>query len=140
VVASRVDARFCSTRCRQATHRAGIRRAGLEVTAAPLRLTYADPPYPGKSRLYRDQASYGGEVDHDELLSRLVTYDGWALSTSAAALPEVLALAVARRLQARVAAWMRGAPGPRDGSAAQWLGTCRVQPAADCLAVCSAGH
>jgi hypothetical protein len=107
-LASRVDARYCSTRCRQAAHRAGIRRAGLEMTAAPLRLAYADPPYPGKSRLYRDQASYGGEVDHDELLSRLASYDGWALSTSAQALPAVLAAAVARGLEVRVAAWMRG--------------------------------
>jgi hypothetical protein len=72
-------------------------------------LAYADPPYPGKSRLYRDQASYAGEVDHDELLNQLAGYDGWALSTSAAALPQVLALAVARGLDVRVGAWMRGA-------------------------------
>lgn len=63
------------------------------------RLAYADPPYPGKARLYyREHPDYGGEVDHVELLSRLATYDGWALSTSAAALPSVLALAVAQGL------------------------------------------
>jgi hypothetical protein len=107
VVASRVDACYCSTRCRQAAHRAGIRRVELAVTAAPLRLAYADPPYPGKSCLYRGQPGPVGEVDHEELLDRLAGYDGWALSTSAAALPEVLALAVAQGLQVRVAAWMR---------------------------------
>lgn len=108
IVASRVDARYCSTRCRQAAHRAGIRRTELAATAAPLRLAYADPPYPGKSHLYRDQPSYDGEVDHQELLDRLAGYDGWALSTSAQALPGVLAVAVARGLPVRVGAWMRG--------------------------------
>lgn len=74
------------------------------------RLAYADPPYPGKSSLYyRDHPDFAGEVDHAELLSRLATYDGWALSTSASALPEVLALAVAQDLPVRVAAWMRSA-------------------------------
>ncbi len=53
----------------------------------PLRLAYADPPYPGKAYLYRDHPDYGGEVDHAELIERLAAYDGWALSTSAAALP-----------------------------------------------------
>jgi hypothetical protein len=48
-------------------------------------------------------------VDHAALLSRLATYDGWALSTSARALPAVLALAVAQGLPVRVAAWIRGA-------------------------------
>lgn len=47
-------------------------------------------------------------MDHGELLSRLATYDGWALSTSAAALPAVIAEAVAQDLPVRVAAWMRG--------------------------------
>jgi hypothetical protein len=72
------------------------------------RLAYADPPYPGKAWMYRDHPDYAGEVDHDKLLSRLDTYDGWALSTSASALPQVLALAVAQGLAVRVAAWIRG--------------------------------
>ena len=77
---------------------------------SPRRLAYADPPYPGKSSLYyREHPDFAGEVDHAALLSRLATYDGWALSTSAAALPSVLALAVAQDLSVRVAAWMRGA-------------------------------
>ena len=70
-----------------------------------LRLAYADPPYPGKARLYRDHPDYGGEVDHPALIARLAEYDGWALSTSAEALPAVLALCPPG---VRVAAWHRG--------------------------------
>src|ERR1041384_41386 len=50
------------------------------------------PPYPGKAFYYRDHPDYAGEVDHADLIARLAAYDGWALSTSAAALPAVLAL------------------------------------------------
>ncbi|MCT2587786.1 hypothetical protein [Actinophytocola gossypii] len=71
----------------------------------PLRLAYADPPYPGKAHLYRGHPDYAGEVDHADLIRRLSTYDGWALSTSAAALPAVLALCPPG---IRVAAWHRG--------------------------------
>lgn len=66
----------------------------------PLRLAYADPPYPGKAGLYPEDS----EVDHGELLERLVGYDGWALSTSAEALPAVLRLCPPT---VRVAAWRR---------------------------------
>ena len=104
---SRVDARHCSTRCRQAGHRARIRRVELEATGRPLRLAYADPPYPGKASIYRDHPDFAGEVDHRELLSRLATYDGWALSTSAAAVPAIAALCVAQDLEARLAIWVR---------------------------------
>ena len=72
----------------------------------PLRLAYADPPYPGNAWLYRDHPDYGGEVDHAALIARLTAYDGWALSTSAAALPAVLVLCPPG---VRVAAWHRGA-------------------------------
>ena len=71
-------------------------RVGYAELVAPgrsLRLAYADPPYPGKAWLYRDHPDYGGEVDNAELVGRLAGYDGWALSTSAAALPSVLASA-----------------------------------------------
>ncbi|WP_219498527.1 hypothetical protein [Nonomuraea ceibae] len=71
----------------------------------PLRLAYADPPYPGNARLYRGHRDYAGEVDHAALIRRLTPYDGWALSTSAAALPSVLALCPPG---VRVAAWHRG--------------------------------
>lgn len=78
--------------------------------ADPMRFAYADPPYPGMARrCYRDHPDFGGEVDHAALLSQLQTFDGWALSTSARALPAVCALAVAQGLEVRVAAWLRGA-------------------------------
>lgn len=60
-----------------------------------MRFAYADPPYPGQSwRLYGDHPDYAGEVDHRELVDRLMAEfpDGWALSTSASALHEVLPL------------------------------------------------
>ena len=60
-----------------------------------MRFAYADPPYPRQAkRLYGNHPDYAGEVDHRELIDRLVAEypDGWALSTSAQALQEVLAL------------------------------------------------
>ena len=104
---ARRDAVCCSVRCRQARHRF-LRAVGRAEAVAPgrsLRLAYADPPYPGKARLYRDHPDYGGEVDHAALIARLADYDGWALSTSAEALPAVLALCPPG---VRVAAWHRG--------------------------------
>ena len=80
----------------------------------PFRLAYADPPYPGKAFYYRDHADYGGEVDHAALIEQLAAYDGWALSTSAEALPAVLALCPPG---VRVAAWVRGErPGRGDAT------------------------
>lgn len=72
-----------------------------------MRFAYADPPYPGKARLYKDHPDFGGEVDMSALLASLVADypDGWALSTSAEALPAVLALCPR---DVRVAAWLRG--------------------------------
>lgn len=121
---ARRDAVCCSVRCRQARHRfnrgAGMpadasRRSGTTrrlhrapawpLLAGPVRLAYADPPYPGNAWLYRAHPDYAGEVDHAELIGRLLGYDGWALSTSAAALPAVLALCPPG---VRVAAWHRG--------------------------------
>lgn len=104
---ARRDAKYCSTRCRQASHRFG---SGLRLRVAsrePLRLAYADPPYPGKAGLYAGHPDFAGEVDHAELVARLVEEfpDGWALSTSAEALREVLAWCPAH---VRVAAWLRG--------------------------------
>jgi hypothetical protein len=122
----RRDAVCCSKRCRQARHRFGrgvARTAGVapsggcdasrvaraehdpSTVGRVLRLAYADPPYPGKAWLYRGHPDYAGEVDHTALIARLRGYDGWALSTSAAALPMVLA---ACPPGVRVAAWHRG--------------------------------
>ncbi|MEU4225990.1 hypothetical protein AB0F17_16975 [Nonomuraea sp. NPDC026600] len=105
--AARRDAVCCSVRCRQARHRF-TRTVGAGQPVAlgrPLRLAYADPPYPGNARLYRGHRDYAGEVDHAALIRHLTTYDGWALSTSAAALPAVLTLCPP---EVRVAAWHRG--------------------------------
>jgi hypothetical protein len=85
-----------------------LRAVGYADSVAPgrpLRLAYADPPYPGNARLYRDHPDYCGEVDHAALITRLEGYDGWALSTSAEALPDILALCPPG---VRVAAWHRG--------------------------------
>jgi hypothetical protein len=71
-----------------------LRAVGYAESVAPghpLRLAYADPPYPGKALLYWDHPDYGGEVDHTELIARLAAHDSWALPTSAEALPVVLA-------------------------------------------------
>lgn len=49
---------------------------------------YADPPYPGCAGFYPEKR----EVDHVALIDRLeIGYpDGWALSTSAVALPQIM--------------------------------------------------
>ena len=104
---ARRDAICCSVRCRQARHRflRAAGQAGPVAGGRPLRLAYADPPYPGNAWLYRGHPDYAGEVDHAALIGRLAGYDGWALSTSAEALPGVLA---ACPPGVRVAAWHRG--------------------------------
>ena len=108
----RRDAVTCSKRCRQARHRftRGVGTAGVTPVdpGRARRIAYADPPYPGLSaRYYGDHPDFDGEVDHAELVASLVaSYDTWALSTSAAALQEVLAVCPPG---VRVAAWVRGA-------------------------------
>jgi len=107
---ARVDAVTCSKRCRQARHRFERLAVARARAAEPMRFAYADPPYPGTAaRYYREHPDFAGEVDHAALLSALQGFDGWALSTSARALPGILAEAVAQALPVRVAAWVRGA-------------------------------
>ncbi|WP_295837413.1 hypothetical protein [uncultured Microbacterium sp.] len=104
---ARRDSVCCSVRCRQARHRfnSGVGVAGARGDDV-LRLAYADPPYPGLSRrYYGDHPDFAGEVDHRRLVEQLNGFDGWALSTSARALQEVLALCPPG---SRVAAWVRG--------------------------------
>lgn len=107
--AARRDAITCSTSCRQARNRfvQGVGTPPPVEGGHPLRLAYADPPYPGLSRrYYSEHRDYAGEVDHAELVASLAAdYDGWALSTSAAALPAILPLCPPG---VRVAAWHRG--------------------------------
>ncbi len=116
---ARRDSLYCSQSHRQAAwrfnsqSRTGVGQVGetsRQASRVAGRYAYADPPYPGlAARYYRDHADFGGEVDHAELVRRLTAeYDGWALSTSAAALQDVLAVCPAG---VRVAAWLRGARG-----------------------------
>lgn len=78
-----------------------------------MRLVYADPPYPGKARLYVERR----EVDHAELVAELERFDGWALSTDERNLAYVLSLCPP---STRVLAWCRpdSAPFPSSPYAA----------------------
>ncbi len=98
--------KWCSKRCRQTAWRMRKISVAEDLGDTPKRLVYADPPYPGMSRkYYRDEPSYAGEVDHAALIASLGDdYDGWALSTSARALRDVLPLCPP---EARVAAWVK---------------------------------
>lgn len=74
-----------------------------------MRLAYFDPPYPGLSkRYYGREATFAGEVDHARLVAEVLRdgWDGWALSTSARALSDVLAL-LPKDLPYRIAAWTK---------------------------------
>lgn len=107
---------------------------GDRPAPAAMRFAYADPPYPSKARkYYRDHPDFAGEVDHAALIEQLEAEfpDGWALSTSAAALQMVLPLCpqpISRgaagggvRFQIRVLAWCKplaqpgGYPSPLYG-------------------------
>ena len=80
----------------------------LEHDDRSLRLAYADPPYPGLEHYYRGHPDFGATVDLRQLLLDMhARYDGWALSTSAFALPRVLVLARDLGLRPSVASWVR---------------------------------
>lgn len=96
--------KWCSQRCRQAGWRSSVEERVNVANLQAKRIAYADPPYPGKAWMYRDQPSYAGEVDHVALLQRLQHYDGWALSTSAKALRELLPLCPE---EVRVCPWVK---------------------------------
>lgn len=92
--------RFCSRKCRQSAfrlRRRSSRSAGPSASSGAFH--YADPPYPGtSSKYYRDEPSFAGEVDFPALIASLAAaHDrgeslGWALSTSARSLRELLPL------------------------------------------------
>lgn len=100
---TRRDAKFCSKACRQASWRFGVDRSELEATGRPMVFAYADPPYPGKAHYYPEKT----EVNHVSLLEALQKNypDGWALSTSSAALRDILPLCPPG---VRVCAWFKG--------------------------------
>ena len=114
--AAREDAEFCSRKCRQSAFR--LKRRGVDVTQAgkSMRFVYADPPYPGKAkRYYQHEETYAGEVDHTELVDRLIAgpCDGWALSTSEEALNWLLPMIVEKigpKARARVCPWVKPYP------------------------------
>jgi len=115
----RRDRRYCSDRCRQAAWRFASQVATAEAADRPLRLAYADPPYPGLAARYYGHDPRCAEVSFLELASVLEAYDGWALSTSATALPQ--AVSVLQVLGIRIAAWFRGSrPGSTRGPRASW--------------------
>lgn len=107
---ARRDSIYCKKACRQAAHRF---RAGYvprrPADDGPITVAYADPPYPGKAKIYRDHPDYNGEVDHYELLAQLEREhpDGWALSTSSRALPTLLRYDTCQT-DVLVASWHRG--------------------------------
>lgn len=70
-----------------------------------MRIAYADPPYPGCAKIYKDEPTYAGEVDHAALVAKLRTYDGFVLHTSSVALPLVLPLF--QKGEVRVMAWVK---------------------------------
>lgn len=71
-----------------------------------MRIAYADPPYIGQARKhYAKHPDYAGEVDHAELVGRLVTeFDGWALSLSCKSLKYILSLCPE---DVRVLSWVK---------------------------------
>lgn len=91
------------------TDRAQVQEPGT------LRMAYADPPYIGQShRHYRDHPDYAGEVDHLQLIGRLLREypDGWALSLSSPSIFRCLAMCEGHGLKTmdgdiRVMAWVK---------------------------------
>lgn len=119
---ARRDSVYCGRRCRQTAWRLRQRAGEVEVADQPGRFAYADPPYPGlAARYYRDEPTFAGEVDHRELVARLEAggYIGWALSTSARALRDILPLVPREH---RVCAWVKpgGCPPATYGLHNMW--------------------
>jgi len=71
-----------------------------------LRFAYADPPYIGCSKQYKDHPDYAGEVDHRKLLDRLYNEfpDGWLLSSNARGLWDLLPM-ISKSSNCRIAVW-----------------------------------
>lgn len=74
------------------------------------RYAYADPPYIGQAKRHYSHDSRCAEVNHRVLIGWLTdNFDGWALSSSAPALEELLALCreVVGPNMVRVAVWVK---------------------------------
>jgi hypothetical protein len=106
-------------------------------------VAYADPPYPGQAKRHYGKPGdpYAGiveEVDHAALIAQLEREfpDGWALSTSVPALPDILALCpkpepskkrtwngragIKLGTGIRIGAWIRSAGSPFPPSRVMW--------------------
>jgi hypothetical protein len=117
---ARDDREYCDKRCRQTAWRARKVSRMEGADGSPRRLAYADPPYPGMAKkYYGDQPDYAGEVDHRALIDELVTFDGWALSTSEKTLQLVLPLCPPG---VRIAVWVKpnGVSGKTRGPHNTW--------------------
>lgn len=115
---TRSDALTCCKDHRQADWRFGYQRPPVDDPSLPARrFAYADPPYPGCARYYREHHDFAGEVDHGALLDQLAADypDGWALSTSSRSLGYVITLLEARQLEYRVGVWTFPRSRPLDG-------------------------
>lgn len=79
--------------------------------SAPMRFAYADPPYMGMAKKHYSHDPQCAEVDHAELITRLVREypDGWALSCHTPSLEDLLPLcrSIAGPRRVRVGAWVK---------------------------------
>lgn len=65
---------------------------------------YADPPYIGQARKHYSHDPKCAEVDHEELIGRLMTYEAWALSASSPSLHVILPMCPK---ETRIASWVK---------------------------------
>ena len=71
-----------------------------------IRVAYADPPYVGYAKYYKDHPDFDGEVDHKRLIELLCDEytDGWALSCHSPSLRVLLPMCPK---DVRVMAWVK---------------------------------
>src|SRR5437660_6416981 len=77
---------------------------GKTATSTAKRVAYADPPYIGQAMKRYKHGPKCAEVDHEALIQKLGTYDGWALSCSSPSLRNLMALCPPG---VRVGAWVK---------------------------------
>lgn len=74
-----------------------------------MRIAYADPPYIGQAKKHYSHDPNCAEVDHQELITQLMNYDGWALSLSTPSLEGILHICreVVGENQVRIGSWVK---------------------------------
>jgi len=65
-----------------------------------MRIAYADPPYVGCAKYYPEKQ----EIDMEELICKLLTFDRWALSASSSSLKQILSYCPD---DVRIASWVK---------------------------------